>query len=171
MLSPTLEQTLHRALAYANERRHDYATLEHLLLALADDQDAIAVMRACNLDIEKLKRELTDYVDNQLSNIVGKHHNEAKPTAGFQRVLQRAAIHVQSSGREEVTGANLLVALFSERESHAAYFLQEQNITRYDAVNFMSQASSGEEAILEQDLPSIIQASVDLVSQSAPVFQ
>jgi len=119
MLSPTLEQTLHRALAYANERRHDYATLEHLLLALGDDQDAIAVMRACNLDIERLKRELTDYIDNQLSNIVGKHHNEAKPTAGFQRVLQRAAIHVQSSGREEVTGANLLVALFSERESHA----------------------------------------------------
>jgi ATP-dependent Clp protease ATP-binding subunit ClpA len=138
MLSPTLEQTLHRALAYANERRHDYATLEHLLLALADDQDAIAVMRACNLDLEKLKRELTDYIDNQLSNIVGKHHNEAKPTAGFQRVLQRAAIHVQSSGREEVTGANLLVALFSERESHAVYFLQEQEMTRLDAVNYIS---------------------------------
>ncbi|GAB2174870.1 ATP-dependent Clp protease ATP-binding subunit ClpA [Dongia sp. agr-C8] len=138
MLSPTLEQTLHRALAYANERRHDYATLEHLLLALADDQDSIAVMRACNLDIEKLKRELTDYIDNQLSNIVGKHHNEAKPTAGFQRVLQRAAIHVQSSGREEVTGANLLVALFSERESHAVYFLQEQEMTRLDAVNYIS---------------------------------
>jgi len=138
MLSPTLEQTLHRALAYANERRHDYATLEHLLLALGDDQDAIAVMRACNLDIERLKRELTDYIDNQLSNIVGKHHNEAKPTAGFQRVLQRAAIHVQSSGREEVTGANLLVALFSERESHAVYFLQEQEMTRLDAVNYIS---------------------------------
>src|SRR3982751_1347084 len=138
MLSPTLEQSLHRALAYANERRHDYATLEHLLLALADDQDAIAVMRACNLDIEKLKRELTDYIDNQLSNIVGKHHNEAKPTAGFQRVLQRAAIHVQSSGREEVTGANLLVALFSERESHAVYFLQGQEMTRLDAVNYIS---------------------------------
>src|SRR6185369_1308634 len=138
MLSPTLEQTLHRALAYANERRHDYATLEHLLLALADDQDAIAVMRACNLDLEKLKRDLTDYIDNQLGNIVGKHNNEAKPTAGFQRVLQRAAIHVQSSGREEVTGANLLVALFSERESHAVYFLQEQEMTRLDAVNYIS---------------------------------
>jgi ATP-dependent Clp protease ATP-binding subunit ClpA len=138
MLSPTLEQTLHRALAYANERRHDYATLEHLLLALADDQDAIAVMRACNLDLEKLKRELTDYIDNQLSNIVGKHHNEAKPTAGFQRVLQRAAIHVQSSGREEVTGANVLVALFSERESHAVYFLQSQDMSRLDAVNYIS---------------------------------
>src|SRR5690242_367587 len=138
MLSPNLEQTLRRALAYANDRRHDYATLEHLLLALVDDQDAIAVMRACNVDVERLRRDLTDYVDNQLGNIVGSHHNEAKPTAGFQRVLQRAAIHVQSSGREEVTGANILVALFSERESHAVFFLQEQEMSRLDAVNYIS---------------------------------
>jgi ATP-dependent Clp protease ATP-binding subunit ClpA len=138
MLSPNLEQTLRRALAYANDRRHDYATLEHLLLALVDDQDAIAVMRACNVDVERLRRDLSDYVDNQLGNIVGTHHNEAKPTAGFQRVLQRAAIHVQSSGREEVTGANILVALFSERESHAVFFLQEQEMSRLDAVNYIS---------------------------------
>jgi ATP-dependent Clp protease ATP-binding subunit ClpA len=138
MLSPNLEQTLRRALAYANDRRHDYATLEHLLLALVDDQDAIAVMRACNVDVERLRRELSDYVDNQLGNIVGSHHSEAKPTAGFQRVLQRAAIHVQSSGREEVTGANILVALFSERESHAVFFLQEQEMSRLDAVNYIS---------------------------------
>jgi len=138
MLSPNLEQTLHRALAYANDRRHDYATLEHLLLALVDDQDAIAVMRACNVDVDRLRRDLTDYVDNQLGNIVGRHNNEAKPTAGFQRVLQRAAIHVQSSGREEVTGANILVALFSERESHAVFFLQEQEMSRLDAVNYIS---------------------------------
>src|SRR5687768_14869097 len=138
MLSPDLEQTLRRALAYANDRRNDYATLEHLLLALVDDQDAIAVMRACNVDVERLRRDLSDYVDNQLGNIVGSHHAEAKPTAGFQRVLQRAAIHVQSSGREEVTGANILVALFSERESHAVYFLQEQNMSRLDAVNYIS---------------------------------
>ncbi len=138
MLSPNLEQTLRRALAFANERRHDYATLEHLLLALADDQDAIAVMRACNVDVDRLRRDLTDYVDNQLGNIVGSPHNEAKPTAGFQRVLQRAAIHVQSSGREEVTGANILVALFSERESHAVFFLQEQEMSRLDAVNYIS---------------------------------
>ncbi|WP_119301229.1 ATP-dependent Clp protease ATP-binding subunit ClpA [Dongia deserti] len=138
MLSPNLEQTLRRALAYANERRHDYATLEHLLLALVDDQDAIAVMRACNVDVERLRRDLIDYVDNQLGNIVGTHHNEAKPTSGFQRVLQRAAIHVQSSGREEVTGANILVALFSERESHAVFFLQEQEMSRLDAVNYIS---------------------------------
>jgi ATP-dependent Clp protease ATP-binding subunit ClpA len=138
MLSPNLEQTLHRALAFASERRHDYATLEHLLLALTEDQDAIAVMRACSVDIEKLKRELIDYVDNQLANIISKQQAEAKPTAGFQRVVQRAAIHVQSSGREEVTGANILVALFSERESHAVYFLQEQEMTRLDAVNYIS---------------------------------
>ncbi|HKP22769.1 MAG TPA: AAA family ATPase, partial [Dongiaceae bacterium] len=138
MLSPNLEQTLRRALAYANDRRHDYATLEHLLLALVDDQDAIAVMRACNVDVERLRRDLSDYVDNQLGNIVGTHHAEAKPTAGFQRVLQRAAIHVQSSGREEVTGANILVALFSERESHAVFFLQEQEMSRLDAVNYIS---------------------------------
>ena len=138
MLSPNLEQTLHRALAYANDRRHDYATLEHLLLALVDDQDAIAVMRACNVDVDRLRRDLTDYVDNQLGNIVGRHNSEAKPTAGFQRVLQRAAIHVQSSGREEVTGANILVALFSERESHAVFFLQEQEMSRLDAVNYIS---------------------------------
>src|SRR5215470_6131442 len=138
MLSPNLEQSLHRALAHAKERRHEYATLEHLLLALVDDQDAIAVMRACNVDVERLRRDLSDYVDNQLGNIVGTQHNEAKPTAGFQRVLQRAAIHVQSSGREEVTGANILVALFSERESHAVFFLQEQEMSRLDAVNYIS---------------------------------
>src|SRR5262245_6963088 len=137
MLSPKLEQTLHRALAHANERRHEYATLEHLLLALTEDQDAVAVFRACNLDLERLRRDLGDYIDNQLSNLVGAT-SDAKPTAGFQRVLQRAAIHVQSSGREEVTGANVLVALFSERESHAVFFLQEQEMSRLDAVNDIS---------------------------------
>ncbi|HEY2889915.1 MAG TPA: ATP-dependent Clp protease ATP-binding subunit ClpA [Dongiaceae bacterium] len=138
MLSPNLEKTLHRALGYANERRHDFATLEHLLLALTEDPDAIAVMRACNLDIERLRRDLVDYIDSQLGNLISNHGGEAKPTAGFQRVLQRAAIHVQSSGREEVTGANLLVAIFSERESHAVYFLQEQEMSRLDAVNYIS---------------------------------
>jgi len=138
MLSPNLEKTLHRALGYANERRHDFATLEHLLLALTEDPDAIAVMRACNLDIDRLRRDLVDYIDNQLGNLISNHGGEAKPTAGFQRVLQRAAIHVQSSGREEVTGANILVAIFSERESHAVYFLQEQEMSRLDAVNYIS---------------------------------
>ena len=138
MLSRNLEKTLHRALAYANERRHEYATLEHLLLALTEDQDAMAVLRACTVDVEKLRRELANYVDNELVNLIAAPVGDAKPTASFQRVLQRAAIHVQSSGREEVTGANVLVALFAERESHAVFFLQEQDMTRFDAVNYIS---------------------------------
>ncbi len=138
MLSRNLEQSLHRALGYASERRHEYATLEHLLLALAEDQDAVAVLRACNVDLDRLKRDLTEFVDNSLTDLVSPRAAEPKPTAGFQRVVQRAAIHVQSSGREEVTGANVIVALFSERESHAVYFLQLQDMTRLDAVNYIS---------------------------------
>ena len=136
--SRSLEQSLHRALALANERHHEYATLEHLLLALIDDHDAAAVMRACNVDLEKLRRSLIAYLESELENLVADGAEDSKPTAGFQRVIQRAVIHVQSSGREEVTGANVLVAIFAERESHAAYFLQEQDMTRYDAVNYIS---------------------------------
>src|SRR6478609_3634192 len=136
--SRNLEQSLHRALALANERHHEYATLEHLLLALIDDQDAAAVMRACNVDLDKLRRSLTAYLESELENLVSDGNEDSKPTAGFQRVIQRAVIHVHSSGREEVTGANVLVAIFAERESHAAYFLQEQDMTRYDAVNYIS---------------------------------
>src|ERR1700675_1061790 len=136
--SRSLEQSLHRALALANERHHEYATLEHLLLALIEDQDAAAVMRACNVDLEKLRRSLVAYLESELENLVSDGNDDSKPTAGFQRVIQRAVIHVQSSGREEVTGANVLVAIFAERESHAAYFLQEQDMTRYDAVNYIS---------------------------------
>ena len=136
--SRSLEKALHRALSYAAERRQEYATLEHLLLSLTEDKDAIAVLKACSVDIDELRDDLTDYIDNELSNLVTENAREAKPTAGFQRVIQRAVIHVQSSGREEVTGANVLVAIFAERESHAAFFLQEQDMTRYDAVNFIS---------------------------------
>ncbi len=134
MLSANLEQTLHRALGLANERRHEYATLEHLLLALTEDQDSVAVLRACGVEIDRLRGEIADYIDNELSNLITAQGGDAKPTAGFQRVLQRAAIHVQSSGREEVTGANVLVAMFSERESHAVFFLQGQELCRLDAV-------------------------------------
>ncbi|MBV5264008.1 ATP-dependent Clp protease ATP-binding subunit ClpA [Pinisolibacter aquiterrae] len=136
--SRSLEKALHQALHLANERRQEYATLEHLLLALLEDADAGAVMRACNVDIDVLRRNLIEYVDTELENLVTDGDDDAKPTAGFQRVIQRAVIHVQSSGREEVTGANVLVAIFAERESHAAYFLQEQDMTRYDAVNYIS---------------------------------
>jgi ATP-dependent Clp protease ATP-binding subunit ClpA len=136
--SRSLEKALHRALALANERRHEYATLEHLLLSLTDDKDAAAVMKACNVDLDVLRRSLTNYIDNELGQMISAEREDSKPTAGFQRVIQRAVIHVQSSGREEVTGANVLVAIFAERESHAAFFLQEQDMTRYDAVNYIS---------------------------------
>ena len=138
MLSSNLEQTLHRALVYANTKHHEFATLEHLLLALVEDPDAVAVMRACDVNIELLKQELTQYINSELQNLIHPASGEAKPTSSFQRVLQRAAIHVQSSGREEVTGANVLVSLFSERESNAVFLLQEQEMTRYDAVNYIS---------------------------------
>jgi ATP-dependent Clp protease ATP-binding subunit ClpA len=138
MLSRNLEQTLHRALSLASERRHEYATLEHLLLGLAEDTDAATVLRACGVDLEKLRTDLTEFLDKDLAGLATDRPGDPKPTAGFQRVVQRAAIHVQSSGRDEVTGANVLVALFSERESHAVYFLQLQDMTRLDAVNFIS---------------------------------
>jgi ATP-dependent Clp protease ATP-binding subunit ClpA len=136
--SRSLEKALHRALGLANERRHEYATLEHLLLSLTDDTDAAAVMKACNVDLHVLRRSLTNYIDTELGQMIAAEREDSKPTAGFQRVIQRAVIHVQSSGREEVTGANVLVAIFAERESHAAFFLQEQDMTRYDAVNYIS---------------------------------
>ncbi|RMF70067.1 MAG: ATP-dependent Clp protease ATP-binding subunit ClpA [Alphaproteobacteria bacterium] len=137
--SSHLEQTLHRALAEASKRRHEYATLEHLLLSLIDDPDASAVLKACNVDCNLLRRNLEDYLDNELESIrVEEGVVEATPTAGFQRVIQRAILHVQSSGRDELTGANVLVALFSERESHAVYFLQQQDMTRLDAVSYIS---------------------------------
>src|SRR5580693_3267709 len=138
MLSKNLESTLHKALHTAKEYRHEYATLEHLLFALTEDSDAMAVMRGCGINIPELRRSLTDFLENDLTSLVVDELEEAKPTAGFQRVIHRAAIHVQSAGKHEVTGANVLVALFSERESHAVYFLQEQDINRLDAVNFIS---------------------------------
>lgn len=138
MLSRNLEQTLHRALILAGERHHEYATLEHLLLALVDDADAVTVFRACGVDLDRLRTDLTGFLDKDLAGLASDRPTEPKPTAAFQRVIQRAAIHVQSTGRDEVTGANVLVALFAERESHAVYFLQLQDMTRLDAVNFLS---------------------------------
>jgi ATP-dependent Clp protease ATP-binding subunit ClpA len=138
--SRTLEHTLRRALSLATDHNHEYVTLEHLLLSLVDDDDAAGVMHACKVDLEKLRQNLDAYLENELDalRVNNREHEEPRPTAGFQRVLQRAMLHVDSSGGREVTGANVLVALFSERESHAAYFLQEQDMTRYDAVNFIA---------------------------------
>ncbi len=147
--SPVLEETIHRALTFASDRKHELATLEHLLLALLDDKDAQAVIKACDVDIESLRTDITQYLDDDLESLVVEEFEESRPTAGFHRVIQRAVIHVQSSGREEVTGANALVALFAERESHAVYFLQERDMTRYDAVNYISHgiAKNGESSI------------------------
>ncbi|GFE65271.1 ATP-dependent Clp protease ATP-binding subunit ClpA [Litoreibacter roseus] len=137
--SDTLEKAIHTALAQANAHRHELATLEHLLLALTDEPDAAKVMQACGVDLEILRNTLTEFIEDELSTLVTDvDGSEAVPTAAFQRVIQRAAIHVQSSGRTEVTGANVLVAIFAERESNAAFFLQEQEMTRYDAVNYIA---------------------------------
>jgi ATP-dependent Clp protease ATP-binding subunit ClpA len=137
--SSTLEQAIHAALAHANERKHELATLEHLLLALIDEPDAAKVMRACGVDLDVLGKALEVFIDEELSSLISDiDGSEAAPTTAFQRVIQRAAIHVQSSGRTEVTGANVLVAIFAERESNAAFFLQEQDMTRYDAVNYIA---------------------------------
>src|SRR6185312_1914061 len=136
-VSRSLEQALNHATRLATDRHHEYATLEHLLLALLDDADAGQVMKACNVDMEALRRTLTRFLDNDLATLVIEDGGDAKPTTGFQRVVTRAVLHVQNSGRDEVTGANVLVALFTERESNAVYFLQQQNMNRLDAVSYI----------------------------------
>lgn len=136
--SESLEKTLHIAMAYAKDRDHEFATLEHLLLALIDDEDAAEVMKACGVDLKQLRHDLTNFLDTELADLNSGFGHETQPTHGFQRVIQRALAHVQSSGRKQVSGANVLVAIFAERESNASYFLQQQDMTRYDAVNFIS---------------------------------
>ncbi len=137
-LTPSLEHGIERALQLAGERKHEYATLEHLLLALTEDEDACEVLIACKVDLEKLRRDLVNYLDNDCASFVVEDSGQVHPTAAFQRVIQRAMLHVESASRDEVTGANVLVSIFAERDSHAAYFLQEQDMTRYDAVNYIS---------------------------------
>jgi ATP-dependent Clp protease ATP-binding subunit ClpA len=138
MLSKNLEKSLHRAFALAGERRHEYATLEHLLLALTEDEDGLPVLKACGVDVDRLRHDLENFLDTRLKGIIAQSPGEPLPTAGFQRVVQRAAVHVQSSGRNEVTGANVLIALFSERDSHAVSFLENQGMSRLDAVDYIS---------------------------------
>ncbi|WP_455474630.1 ATP-dependent Clp protease ATP-binding subunit ClpA [Bartonella sp. B30(2025)] len=135
--TPSLEKTLHRALTIATHAQHEYATLEHLLLALLDDIDASSVIQACQVNLEKLRERLTNYIQSEL-DVQMKNSTDTKPTIFLQRVIQRAVIHAQSVGKDEVSGANVLVAIFSEHESHAAYFLQELGMTRYDALRFIS---------------------------------
>ena len=135
----SLEKSISNAFSFASEKNHQYVTLEHLLFSLMDEEDAVNVMKACSVDIGLLRENLEHYIDHELDNIVNSEKlSDPQPTAGFQRVIQRSIVHVQSSGKSEVTGANILVSLFAERESHATYFLQEQEVTRYDVVNFIS---------------------------------
>ena len=134
----SLEKTLHAALSQASQRSHEYATLEHLLLALIDDADAAQVMEACGVDLADLGDVVRQYLDQEYQSLKTEDKGDPSPTAGFQRVIQRAILHVQSSGKDTVTGANVLVALFSERDSYAVYFLQQQDMSRLDAVSFIS---------------------------------
>ncbi len=140
--SKGLETALHKALSFAKEKKHEYATLEHLLFALTSDEDSRDLMKACSVDIDLLNLSLTDYIDNDLRDLITKELEDPKPTTSFQRVVQRAVIHVQSSNKDEVTGANILIAIFAESESYAAYFLHQQNMTRYDAVSYLSHGLS-----------------------------
>ena len=148
-----LEQTLSNALGEAGKRRHEYATLEHLLMALVDDEHASQVMTSCGVNREELKATVKHYLDNELGALVADSATDPSPTSGFQRVVQRAILHVQSSGRDDVTGANVLVALFSERESYAVYFLQQQDMSRLDAVTFISHGVGKGEAAAEPREP------------------
>jgi ATP-dependent Clp protease ATP-binding subunit ClpA len=149
--SSSLENAIHASLAYATQRNHELATLEHLLLALLDEPDASRVMRACSVSLDTLRTKLINFIETELDSLVTDTDDlDAQPTTAFQRVIQRAVIHVQSSGKQEVTGANVLVAIFAERESHAAYFLQEQEMTRYDAVNFIAHGVAKDASMNEQ---------------------
>ena len=138
MLSSNLEKTLQNAYQLASVNKHEFVTLEHLLFSLIEDKDALSVFNACGIDIFLLKRKLDQFISKELKNLKDNFTGEPKLTNSFQRVIQRAAIHVQSNGREEVTGANIIVAIFSEKESHAVYFLNEQNMSRLDAVQYIS---------------------------------
>jgi len=159
MLSSNLEKTLRNAYQLATESNHEFVTLEHLLKSLTDDKDAVSVLKACGVEIDDLKNNLENFIKNDLSNLTENFSGEPKLTNSFQRVLQRAAIHVQSSGRESVTGANMIVALFSEKESHAVYFLHQQNMTRLDAVQYISHGISKVQE--DQDGEKIVEETTD----------
>jgi len=138
MIAQELEVSLHMAFVEARQKRHEFITVEHLLLALLDNPSAAEVLRACAAKTDELRKELTNFVNEHTPKVEGTEDIDTQPTLGFQRVIQRAILHVQSSGKKEVTGANVLVAIFGEKDSHAVYFLQRQNISRLDVVNFIS---------------------------------
>ena len=179
MLSRELEETLRRAMSNAAACSHEFATLEHLLLALTEDSDALEVLHACNVDTNELVKKLAEFIETELSSIVDPEgHVDVQPTASFQRVIQRSIIHTQSSGREVATGANVLVSIFSERESHAVWFLKSLNMTRLDAVSFISHGAEGKvaksqseeeagETIGEDGKDPLSQFAVNLIAKAA----
>ncbi|HSX20069.1 MAG TPA: Clp protease N-terminal domain-containing protein, partial [Gammaproteobacteria bacterium] len=155
MLSKELELTLNLAFKEARDKRHEFMTVEHLLLALLDNSSAASVLQACGADLEHLRNELSTFVDETTPLIpISEPHRETQPTLGFQRVLQRAVFHVQSAGKEEVTGANVLAAIFSEQDSQSVYFLKKENVTRLDVVNYISHGISKiEDSSEDHELP------------------
>ncbi len=138
MIAQELEVSLHMAFVEARQKRHEFITVEHLLLALLDNPTAAEVLRACGANMDELRKNLTQHIAEQTPRIAADREVDTQPTLGFQRVIQRAILHVQSSGKKEVTGANVLVAIFGEKDSHAVYFLQQQGIARLDVVNYIS---------------------------------
>ena len=152
--SKGLENSLHKALSIARSKKHEFSTLEHLLMAIIDDDDASLVFKHCSVDVESLKHELSGYLDNELQHIIIKDTDDVKPTTSFQRVVQRAVIHTQSSGRSEATGANILVAMFSERDCYAVYLLQKQDMKRLDAVSFISHGLAKDPNYSKSSIPS-----------------
>ena len=147
--SKGLEDSLHKALSIARAKKHEFSTLEHLLLAIIDDDDAISIFKHCSIDLNRIRDDLQGYIDNELRHIIVKDLDDVKPTTSFQRVVQRAVIHVQTSGKDEVTSANILVSIFSERESHAVYFLNKANLSRYDVVNYLSHGAKQDDSKIE----------------------
>ena len=138
MIAQELEVSLHMAFVEARQKRHEFITVEHLLLALLDNPTAAEVLRACAANIDELRKHLTEFINAHTPTVAGTEEIDTQPTLGFQRVIQRAILHVQSSGKKEVTGANVLVAIFGEKDSHAVYFLHQQGVTRLDVVNYIS---------------------------------
>ena len=151
MFSKDLEQTISQSYKRARARRHEFMTVEHLFLALLDNPSAVNVLTACGANLEVLRQELKDIIDQTVPVLPGSDERDTQPTLGFQRVLQRAVYHVQSSGKKEVTGANVLVAIFGEKDSHAVYFLHKQDISRLDVVNYIAHGVTklGSDAVVE----------------------
>src|SRR4030067_307123 len=154
MLSQELEFSLNSAFQNARERRHEFITVEHLLAALLDNPSAARVLRACGGNIEELRRSINAFLDENVPKLAPGSKVDTQPTIGFQRVIQRAVLHVQGVGKKEGTGATVLIAMFAEKESHAVYFLHKQNISRFDVVNYVSHGISKVPGEGQHELPS-----------------